>query len=57
MRPRRTPTFTELGDDPDTRVVVLRGEGASFSAGADINWMRESAAYSRQENVDDATRR
>lgn len=49
-------TFTELSDDPQTRVVVLRGDGPSFSAGADINWMRETIAYSRQENVDDATR-
>jgi methylglutaconyl-CoA hydratase len=48
--------FTELSDDPATRVVVLRGDGASFSAGADINWMRETIDYSRQENVQDATR-
>lgn len=48
--------FTELSDDPDTRVVILRGEGASFSAGADINWMRETIGWSRQENVEDATR-
>jgi methylglutaconyl-CoA hydratase len=48
--------FTELSDDDATRVVVLRGDGKSFSAGADINWMRESVSYSRQENVEDATR-
>lgn len=48
--------FTELHHDPTTRVIVLSGEGKSFSAGADINWMRESIAFSRQENVDDATR-
>jgi len=48
--------FTELSDDPATRVVILRGTGPSFSAGADINWMRETASYTRQQNVDDATR-
>lgn len=48
--------FTELSDDPDTHVVVLRGDGASFSAGADINWMRETVSWTRQENVEDATR-
>ncbi|MCW2974362.1 MAG: enoyl-CoA hydratase/isomerase family protein [Thermoleophilia bacterium] len=48
--------FTELSSDDATRVVVLRGEGKSFSAGADINWMRDSVGYSRQDNVEDATR-
>ncbi|MCB0878742.1 MAG: enoyl-CoA hydratase/isomerase family protein [Thermoleophilia bacterium] len=48
--------FTELHHDPATRVIVLRGDGKSFGAGADVNWMRDSIAYSRQENVDDATR-
>lgn len=48
--------FTELSHDPATRVIVLRGDGASFSAGADINWMRETVTWSRQENVEDATR-
>ena len=36
------------------RVVVLEGEGASFSAGADLNWMRGMAAASEAENRDDA---
>jgi methylglutaconyl-CoA hydratase len=37
-------------------VIVLQGDGASFSAGADINWMRDTVGWSRQENVEDATR-
>jgi methylglutaconyl-CoA hydratase len=48
--------FTELGADDTTRVIVLAGKGASFSAGADVNWMRDSVDYSRQQNVDDAER-
>lgn len=48
--------FTDLSDDAHTRVILLRGDGRSFSAGADINWMREAVSYTRQENVDDATR-
>ena len=40
--------------DPDVRVVVLEAEGASFSAGADLNWMRGMAAASEDENRDDA---
>lgn len=48
--------FTELSHDRSTRVIVLCGDGPSFGAGADINWMREAIVYSRQENVEDATR-
>jgi methylglutaconyl-CoA hydratase len=38
------------------RVVVLSGEGRSFCAGADVNWMRESRGYTRDENRADAAR-
>jgi len=34
--------------------VVLRGEGKSFSAGADVEWMRRMAAASLEENRRDA---
>lgn len=40
--------------DPAVRVVVLEGGGASFSAGADLNWMRGMAAAGEAENRDDA---
>jgi methylglutaconyl-CoA hydratase len=38
----------------EVRAVVLAGEGKSFSAGADVNWMRASLDFSREENVADA---
>lgn len=41
--------------DPATRAVVLQSEGDSFSAGADIDWMRGMADYSFDENVRDST--
>lgn len=39
---------------PETRLVVLRAEGSSFSAGADLNWMQRMAKYSEAENFKDA---
>ena len=39
---------------PDARVVVLRGAGKVFCAGADLMWMSTMVGYSREENVRDA---
>jgi methylglutaconyl-CoA hydratase len=51
-----TRCFEELAEDQETRVVVLAGEGRSFCAGADIVYMRETAALSYEENLEDARR-
>jgi len=40
--------------DSNTRVLVLAGRGKSFCAGADIDWMLDSAALSAEENAADA---
>lgn len=40
--------------DASIRVVVLKASGKSFSAGADLNWMKRMAGYSEQENYQDA---
>lgn len=45
--------FADVGD---ARAVLLSGEGPSFSAGADIEWMRASVELTREENVADALR-
>ncbi|MEA2165739.1 MAG: methylglutaconyl-CoA hydratase [Thermoanaerobaculia bacterium] len=37
------------------RVVVLRGTGPNFCAGADLNWMSRMVSYSREENVRDSS--
>ncbi|HEV7426603.1 MAG TPA: enoyl-CoA hydratase-related protein [Thermoanaerobaculia bacterium] len=37
------------------RVIVLRGTGANFCAGADLNWMSRMVSYTRDENVRDSS--
>ena len=49
-----TDAITWANASPHVRVIVLRGEGASFCSGADLNWMKRVAAYSIEENEADA---
>jgi methylglutaconyl-CoA hydratase len=49
-----TEAFSDVGDD--VRAVLLSGDGKSFSAGADVEWMRNSVELSHEENVADARR-
>ena len=46
--------FEAVGTRDDVRAVVLAAEGPAFCAGADLNWMRRMADYTRDENVADA---
>jgi methylglutaconyl-CoA hydratase len=51
-----TAALDGIAQDARVRVVVLAAQGPSFSAGADLNWMKAMASYSRAENVEDARR-
>jgi len=43
--------FRKLHEARDIRVVVFTGEGKSFCAGADLNWMKRVKDYSFEENL------
>ena len=49
-----TAEFERLGADDSVRAVVLAGNGKSFSAGGDLNWMKRMASYDRAANLADA---
>src|ERR671913_830953 len=51
-----TCCIEELAEDDAVRVVVLTGEGDFFCAGADIGYMRDTAEFSYEENLEDARR-
>ncbi|WP_179994071.1 enoyl-CoA hydratase/isomerase family protein [Acinetobacter sp. YH1901136] len=46
--------FQYLNTREDVRVVILAGRGKSFSAGADLNWMKQAGQASTAENQADA---
>ncbi|PKO28693.1 MAG: enoyl-CoA hydratase [Betaproteobacteria bacterium HGW-Betaproteobacteria-5] len=49
-----TAACVALDADPDVRVVILAGRGKSFSAGADLNWMKRAANNGLDDNLNDA---
>jgi methylglutaconyl-CoA hydratase len=49
-----THKLRDLDHNPAVRAVVLAAQGKSFSAGADLNWMKRVARYSEAENIRDA---
>jgi len=50
-----TRAFEQAGAAPAVRAVVLAANGPAFCAGANLNWMRRAADFTREQNVQDAT--
>jgi len=51
-----TDAFQEAGKMDNIRVIILKGEGKSFCAGADLNWMRDVSKYSYEQNYAESYR-
>ena len=51
-----TKAIEELDANGAVRIIRFSTTGPNFSAGADLNWMRRMASYSRAENIEDAIR-
>ncbi len=49
-----TDVFNKLNDEKSVQVIVLNANGKSFSAGADINWMKSMAQATEAENKTDS---
>ncbi len=49
-----TEAFVQADADDRVRVIVLRGKGKHFCAGADLNWMAAAKDFSKKENYNDA---
>ena len=49
-----TRVFTQLNADKNVRLAVLSGNGKSFCAGGDLNWMKAMKGFSQEENIRDS---
>lgn len=49
-----TNIFNKLSKDESIRSIVLTGNGKSFCAGADLNWMKSMVNFSKEENIRDS---
>ena len=49
-----TKAFLELSTNKNIRVIILAGEGKSFCAGGDLNWMKKAIDYTYEENIEDS---
>lgn len=43
--------FRETTENPNVKLIILRGRGKAFCAGADLNWMRDVSTYTYEQNL------
>ena len=51
-----TDLATKLQTNSEIRIVILTGNGKSFCAGADLNWMKKTKDFSFEENIEDSNK-
>ena len=49
-----TGAFEALDKNPESKIIILQSLGTSFSAGADINWMKDMVEATQAENQEDS---
>ncbi|RUR10085.1 enoyl-CoA hydratase-related protein [Legionella sp. km772] len=49
-----TNRLEQAQNDPLVRSIILKANGAHFSAGADLNWMKSMASFTEEENLKDS---
>ena len=49
-----TECFKKLSTDAQTKLIILKGSGTVFCAGADLNWMKSMAQFSYEQNISDS---
>ena len=49
-----TSAFQSMNDDGSIRIIIIRGNGPHFSAGADLNWMKEGQKQKREELISES---
>jgi len=49
-----TTIFNDISQRDNVSIMILASNGKSFSAGADLNWMKRMASYSYEDNLKDA---
>ena len=54
MMKELTDFFKKIVENKSVRIIVLTGRGKSFSAGADLNWMKSMANFNKKDNIKDS---